>query len=268
MGEGFHIDTTPRVGMVLCTAGSREVLINGILYRISEGMLCFRSPLISIYELSREADYSEAAIIDTPDAFYESIKLVFDTIQNLRVLDRPVLQLDAEKIHFFLAQKERIEQKRACLQGVENKDEAQLVRQTIHLLEQETILEIIHLYHRRWEVETVVVERGKGIAFGFIHSLYLHFRTHRTVAFYAAEAHLSPGHFTRIVKEHTGKPPSEWIAVVTIIHAKLFLKKPGISIKEVAAELNFPEQFTFRKFFKLHTGLSPRDYRRQHAVEE
>ncbi|MBO6073593.1 MAG: helix-turn-helix domain-containing protein, partial [Paludibacteraceae bacterium] len=33
--------------------------------------------------------------------------------------------------------------------------------------------------------------------------------------------------------------------------------------KEVAAELGFPEQFTFRKYFKTHTGISPSEFRHQ-----
>jgi AraC-like DNA-binding protein len=30
----------------------------------------------------------------------------------------------------------------------------------------------------------------------------------------------------------------------------------------VADELGFPEQFTFRKYFKTHTGMSPTEFRK------
>jgi len=33
-------------------------------------------------------------------------------------------------------------------------------------------------------------------------------------------------------------------------------------VKEVADRLGFPEQFTFRKYFKTHTGISPTEYRK------
>ncbi len=33
------------------------------------------------------------------------------------------------------------------------------------------------------------------------------------------------------------------------------------SIKEIASELHFPEQFTFRKFFKQDVGIPPTEYR-------
>lgn len=38
--------------------------------------------------------------------------------------------------------------------------------------------------------------------------------------------------------------------------------QPDLQIKEVAERLGFPEQFTFRKYFKTHTGVSPSEYRR------
>ena len=37
---------------------------------------------------------------------------------------------------------------------------------------------------------------------------------------------------------------------------------PGIQVKDVADSLGFPEQFTFRKYFKTHTGMSPTEFRK------
>ena len=39
----------------------------------------------------------------------------------------------------------------------------------------------------------------------------------------------------------------------------------AMNIKQIAEQLNFPEQFTFRKYFKQHTGLSPKAYREQYV---
>ena len=44
------------------------------------------------------------------------------------------------------------------------------------------------------------------------------------------------------------------------IYARFYL---GMTVKEIAQELNFPEQFTFRKYFKTHAGISPKEYKRQ-----
>ena len=63
------------------------------------------------------------------------------------------------------------------------------------------------------------------------------------------------------MKQETGYTPMEWINMVTINHAKNLLRQPNVLIKQVADELGFPEQFTFRKYFKQHTGMSPRAFR-------
>ena len=112
------------------------------------------------------------------------------------------------------------------------------------------------------------MEKNEAIAYKFIYSLHLHVKTERSVNFYTNEANLSSSHFTRIVKDKTGKTPSEWIADMTIVNAKLLLEQSGMSIKEIAAELNFPEQFTFRKFFKLHVGIPPKEYRLKNRAKE
>ena len=54
--------------------------------------------------------------------------------------------------------------------------------------------------------------------------------------------------------------PIEIITLVTINNAKRLLHEKGVQVKQVAEQLGFPEQFTFRKYFKTHTGMSPRAY--------
>ena len=41
-----------------------------------------------------------------------------------------------------------------------------------------------------------------------------------------------------------------------------------IPVKEIAEELGFPEQFTFRKYFKTHTGMSPTDFRTKNIIRQ
>ncbi|MBO7124999.1 MAG: helix-turn-helix transcriptional regulator, partial [Bacteroidales bacterium] len=83
---------------------------------------------------------------------------------------------------------------------------------------------------------------------------------HRTVNFYAGKQGLTPRHFADIVKQESGYTPMEWINMVTINQAKNLLRQPNILVKQVADELGFPEQFTFRKYFKVHTGMSPSEF--------
>jgi AraC-like DNA-binding protein len=47
--------------------------------------------------------------------------------------------------------------------------------------------------------------------------------------------------------------------------AQMLLSDPGLTIKQVADQMNFSSEFYFSHFFKKLKGLSPRDYRGRHA---
>ena len=44
---------------------------------------------------------------------------------------------------------------------------------------------------------------------------------------------------------------------------RVLLKNSAKTIKEITAELNFPNQSFLGKYFKEHVGLSPTEYRRR-----
>jgi AraC-like DNA-binding protein len=47
-----------------------------------------------------------------------------------------------------------------------------------------------------------------------------------------------------------------------ILEAKNLLRYSDDSIKEIVYKLNFQSASVFNKFFKLHTGMSPSEYRK------
>jgi AraC family transcriptional activator of pobA len=46
-----------------------------------------------------------------------------------------------------------------------------------------------------------------------------------------------------------------------MMEAKVALNDPALTIAQVAAYLNFADQFFFSKFFKKQSGISPSKYR-------
>ena len=51
--------------------------------------------------------------------------------------------------------------------------------------------------------------------------------------------------------------------ILVILEAKAMLKSSEQSIQEIADELHFANQSFFGKYFKHHTGFSPKEYRKQ-----
>lgn len=248
-------------GVFLCLAGSAEVVLNNRLYRLKRGMLYIVSPVVTIYRLSQSAGFEGFAILDELEVFYPVIRSWLDTILRLKIRDTPCLQLTENDIGRICRRKAMIDEKKEALLRGGTEEQTKLARSMMHLLEQETMLEVLSIFFNSKTVESETVEKNDSLVYNFIFSLHRNYKTKRSVAFYAAQANLSPGYFSFIIKQKTGQTPSEWIITLTIVNAKVLLEQSAKNIKEVAAELNFPEQFTFGKYFRQYVGMSPRQYR-------
>ena len=80
----------------------------------------------------------------------------------------------------------------------------------------------------------------------------------RKVQQYADQLCVTPDHLTAVVKHISGRTAIDWITESTvnaITHELLYTSRP---IKEIADELDFPSLSFFGKYYKQHTGLSPR----------
>lgn len=68
-------------------------------------------------------------------------------------------------------------------------------------------------------------------------------------------------HAIRIFKKDFGLPPHQYLLERKIEIAGILLKESAKSIKQIAAEIGFPDEYYFSRLFKKRTGVSPSDYR-------
>lgn len=79
----------------------------------------------------------------------------------------------------------------------------------------------------------------------------------------AAEAHLSPGAFSRFFRVRTGKTLPEYVNALRIGRACELLAGGGAKVTDIAMDCGFQNLANFNRHFRALTGLSPRDYRRE-----
>ena len=79
--------------------------------------------------------------------------------------------------------------------------------------------------------------------------------------YFSAQLHLSPTHFSRVIKQTTGRSPKQWITQKNLERSKTLLRHTNCSIQEIAFRTGFSSGTSFGKFFKKHTGQSPLTYR-------
>ena len=109
---------------------------------------------------------------------------------------------------------------------------------------------------------TAALSRKEELFADFQTLLREHCKKQHNVKFYAGKLCITTQYLSSILKEQSGRSASQWIQEALIIEAKGLLKSPRINVQQVADKLNFPDQSTFGKFFKKHTGLSPMAFRK------
>lgn len=102
----------------------------------------------------------------------------------------------------------------------------------------------------------------------FYEILIANYQKSREVKFYADKVCLSPKYFGTIIKQTTGVGVSEWIANYVILQAKALLDNSArLSVQQIATQLGFSDQASFCRYFKAHTGISPKAYRIERREE-
>ena len=78
----------------------------------------------------------------------------------------------------------------------------------------------------------------------------------------ASTLHMSYSHFRRLFKQQTGLSPYQYHLQLRTHRAREMLHGTNLSVRQIAARLNFPNPYHFSKIFKKKTGMSPSQWRR------
>lgn len=123
--------------------------------------------------------------------------------------------------------------------------------------------EICKIFHRYQSLKNGHVSNKDKIFLQFMNSIADHYREERKLSFYADILCITSKYLSVIVKDESGYTASEIIDNYVILEAKTLLKSTNMTIQEIANYLNFANQSFFGKYFKKHTGISPKEYKKQ-----
>jgi len=68
--------------------------------------------------------------------------------------------------------------------------------------------------------------------------------------------------FSRKFTREMGLSPKDFITRTLVRKASQLLGNPELRVKEASGQLNFSSEYYFSRFFRQHTGISPREYQR------
>ena len=103
--------------------------------------------------------------------------------------------------------------------------------------------------------------RQDDIYAAFLEAVAKHYKTARTVGFYADKLCITSKHLSQVVKKVSGETASEIIENYVITEIKALLLSTNMTIQQISDYLNFPSQSVFGKYVKRITGVSPKRYK-------
>lgn len=96
--------------------------------------------------------------------------------------------------------------------------------------------------------------------------LETYFKTEKELSFYSDKLNITNSTLSKAVKKEFVKTPTQLINERIILESKKLLHLTYRSVKEIASELGFADEFYFSRYFKKSVGCSPKNYREKVGI--
>ena len=241
----------PSTSIIVCRSGAIDLRIDLVQHTVESPAMAVTLPAQRAECMSISPNF-EAVIINMSDRFIDMLNISSRTQVFMALRNNPVIQLDYTTINAVAAYREIIGKSISHatnpyrLEVVENFTRAFFYAGGFYFHEL--------LDKRPTSFHNSILER-------FIDLVRNNYRQHRRVGFYADKLCITPKYLSKVVKQSSGQSAVEWIDSYVILEARNLLRSSYMTIQQIAAELNFPNQSFFGKYFKRMTGISPKEYR-------
>lgn len=260
--EAMHgLVSMQRLFTFLCRKGEAQAELMNRTCRIARGtfILSFPYTLLKIGQCSEDFD---GLLVETSADFLLSIVGGMDVRDRLAIRQHATFTLRDEDLRTLDLLGRVLEDKQRLVAAMKSAPRNEFDTVALTTMAQAYAAEAVSaIIDEARQGKTDERSAGTALFNEFMMSLVKHCKTKRTVSFYAAQASLSPNHFSAAIKSESGQPAMYWIKLVTTTMAKHYLTTTRMSVKEIADALGFPDQSTFGRYFKAICGISPAAFR-------
>lgn len=241
--------------MMLFTEGSGKISVDLKEYEVGVDSMMILNPhnYISIRDCT--PDVSGKVLFISHKAVENILPKLTDLLPVI-VYNRnmPVLRLNADEVEWMSGIFRLI---RSKLEGKPTK----FMMPKLYGILQAALYEIMDINIAGQANDKTMRSRKEELMAKFILAVMEDCTRHRKVEYYADRLCITPKHLSAVVKEISGMTAGKLIDNYVVLEAKMLLKNTDLTIQEIAARLNFPNQSFFGKYFKHSTGLSPSEFR-------
>lgn len=240
----------------MCTSGMIELEIDLKSYTLHSGdsAMLLSGSFCMVKKIA--ADSKVIFIAINPDflKYMGNAKTIIEHVNRLK--EQPVQTLCEEDLNENVMIYREIK-KKLCTPDYSFKEE--VAKSYLHIM----LCNFFHHFANNAEdiADKQPQSRREELFVNFIKLVKDNYLTDRTISFYADKLCVSPKYLSSIVHQVSGKYATDWINQYVILEAKSMLRMESVAIKDVSNRLNFANQSFFAKFFKQHTGYTPKEYK-------
>lgn len=252
----YHRDIiSPYLMLFICHSGTARALydMQEIVFHPNEVAVVLPNHIMHPIECSD--DYNVTILIHSI-AFTEELKTKRLTHDYNKFHRLPACPLTNEEMIHFMKGMELLEH--LCLSSTR----LYPLRHEMLIAQSNVLSGMLNSYRRELDNKTIQENRNLSLFNAFYDQLAAHYREQHEVAFYAEKAHLTTRHFSVIIQEVVGISASDYIEQYLLTQAKnLLSSRPDLSVQQISFHLGYADSPSFCRFFKRHTGLTPKAFR-------
>lgn len=242
--------------IALCTQGEARYTLDTQEVVVRPGDILIVSERHVVSNCRASADLEGMCMVVSVPFFYESIRNVSDvSALFLYSKNHPVMSVTVRDQNVF---KEYYQMLLARINEKGNRFRRDLVRTLLLAM----VYDLSNVINRSRMNVTGRQSRPDAIFTQFIQLVEDNCRRERRVSWYAEQLCITAKYLSETVKGVSQHTPNEWIDNYVTLEIRVLLKNSTKNIKEIAKELNFPNQSFLGKFFKERVGMSPTRYRK------
>ena len=254
-------------GLILCTRGSASIGYSKVYNIQTHSLFLFNSELDHIVH-SHTEDFEIEVISTAHDNVRKELFAgLEEVIMHYKVSSIATDPINDDAVTDFLQKKEVLSRMDAEIAEESVSYRKGIKRRIRGLRFQEYIMQLTMEHFQFEEVlESINITDTYTLPLHFVRLANQNYQ-HRDLEFFANKLGVTIGQLNRAVKNHYMTSPHDLLAKVTINQAKTLLKDKRLCLKEIAAELAFPDQSTFQRYFKKNTGMTPREFQEKYKKE-
>lgn len=242
--------------ITLCTDGEAHYTVDTQEQTVKKNDVIIISERHVVANYESSPDIAGICIIMSVRFFYETISNVGDiSVMFLFSKNHPVVSLTQKEADTFKSYFYMLKDKLAETRNHFRRELARTLVLAMFYDMSNVIYRVQQNNNRRHTRADIIFTR-------FIRMVEENFKHERRVGWYAEQLCITPKYLSETVKAVSQRTPNEWIDRYVTFEMRIQLRNSTKSIKEIAIDMNFPNQSFLGKYFKEHVGMSPSEYRR------